>query len=1829
MYSVEDLLISHGYKLSRTCPPVPPPSHTAAPPSSSSAPLDNNKHRHGNLRRDMDPRPGGGGGAFNGVGTEGGAEGRAEAPGGGAIQRAEGGEMVERLQIQRRKDMPLSYLGDLQPLGDSLATDSGFYDAPSLTFSEHPEERDVSYWRRRGQDFSALLDYADPRELRLSGGLWRGGVGFAPEELRADRPVARWEEPPSWQQREPAAAAVLAAADSGPETLRVSVTGDRKCQSLGTEEWRPAVGLGRQLSDSEAERWAQEQQLQLRLRPHEGAVVPVVRQKSQSLPRVLSPEDPQYADPPSTGPPALPIAPRLNGSALYGRYPSDWASGGERWACQGQVQGQSQSQLQSQGQIQGQIQSQSHFQGHGSTAVVPKPRFSRPVKPPSYETHQQSRGSWETLSSEPAAKHRDRPLAYPQNIEPLRDRSLCLSQSSEPLRDRSLCLSQSSEPLRDRSLCLSQSSEPLRDRSLCLSQSSELLRDRSLCVSQSSEPFRDRSLCLSQSSEPLRDRSLCLSQSSEPLRDRSLCLSQSSEPLRDRSLCLSQSSEPLRDRSLCLSQSSEPLRDRPLCLSQSAEPLRDLRDRPLCLSQSAEPLRDLRDLRDRSICFSQSAEPLRDLRDRSICFSQSAEILRMDVRPDLLPHDLYGSGVEPPGYNPPPSYRRMPPHRGLISYRADAAHLRWKREPVSAEMGRWFSRQPPAITWTDHRWDDRSLALARKPLPPAPAVPARTGLVQYLPFDDLRIRHISAGASNNAVALPDPTEKMRHHANKDLPTPPAVVGQSTHDSSAFLPAQVAGGNNADAGHKPAPGDQEHAGGRWQWGAAAKPSEAVAVDQSVPKFHATFPARPPQPARIERPPEPPKRPEKLPEPPKRPDRPPELPKRPPPPIERPAEQPKRTDVSATDQQGKGPKPPPDKGSSESLSHMKRPDPPPEPPPPPPPAPPEKPKSMKRKLNETIFCLVSVPAVLAQSHADAASRDQNNNDEEKLLPADEGSPVRVPPPPPSTPSEKSNTLSSGPNQSLKSTSTTSTDLELQALTGSVSSSRMSSTRRPHHHHHRRRDSRPSKPNPHDALRRYSGAWPGDQYRDQETQTSPEPAKSAPAATAGTTAAPATTTTTTAPGPANNTEAQQPAAPTAPPAGAPGAASGAGPPGPECPPPDTGPGAGPESSSSGGGGGGGGGGSGTPFGYPMKGQKRLKPSSNSAFSRTGTFSKSTGPPAAIMPAAQGDGPTKPGPAPSEAFGQFLLKPVSRRPGDAIEELESIHKEAQEQTAGKRPSMDQCIEDLNEAYKDILELSTASNNLVTLPSLASNSLSCLSNNLVTLPSLASNSMSALGNIHHGSSMLIPDRIKAKLASSEPMVGPKPGGGSLRSAGLESWAGAVLGGDPEYREVKSAFSRPSTGKSVSFSKHLREEICAAGPSTSSCSETGFRDYRSVVSALSQRRSMDGRTVNLDFPPSKDSPPKDEAPSTSTQQQPPPVAGPSGLAAAEVPWADRQPMQDASTLTSPPDYEHICQSLQQGRDPAQGPPVVKPKVPGGGGGGGGAEGPVGPAGGAVAREECCYCQMEVERLRLEQMAAATVARDDQGSGFAVVTVGQGGRFLGGEGEVMAVPPDWKRQLSLAEKHLETLITGERSAGAEAEPPGDADLQIDPEPAPSEDKPTQTLANLDQRDLVPDEKNRTGSPTAEPGPAEPGSEEEDGHEGGGGQEPVRMRREPCAAAVHAYPGLDPALLQEFPPDRLPLSVPPNHSRRLSLGPEPERRGRVPSQRIEALQERLASSPGRVAKERIARMKEVDSVSRIRRLSQRSTSWDGEETAPLPQDTHNSPADVTELSHIEDV
>uniref|UniRef100_A0A3B1IRU1 Junctional cadherin 5 associated a n=1 Tax=Astyanax mexicanus TaxID=7994 RepID=A0A3B1IRU1_ASTMX len=1066
---------------------------------------------------------------------------------------------------------------------------------------------DIAYWRRRGQDFSALLDYGDPRELRVSGGLWRGPV-LAAEDLRTERPLARWEDG-SWI-REPI--------DSGPETLRVS--GERKCQSLGTEEWRPAVGLGRQLSDGEAERWSQEQQH--RLRPAEGNVPATVRMKSQSLPRVLSPEDPQYRELPQAGGPSQAPSQRNN----------------KRWS--GQPHGQ------------------------GPVALLPKPRFSRPVKPPSYETHQQNRGSWET--------------------------------------------------------------------------------------------------------------------------------------------------------------------------------------------------------------------------DRSICYSQSAELLRPEAyRADLFYQEL--TGMEPPGYIPPPSYRRFPPSRGGQIFRADSALVRWKREPVSAEMGEWFSRTA-GLSWSERR-EDRSMAVVpRRPVHPGPVVPNRPGHIQYVSFDDPRIRHISGGPGGNSLTDAD---KIRH-VNKELPC------------------------------------------------ATRPSQPVIkVDRSADQLVRVD--RVPDQGQIK--------------------------------VDRVTEQVK-VDRAA--------------------------------------------EQRKKKLSETIFCLVSVP--LSQSSGN-------------------------------------NTLSSLPNQSLKSTSTTSTDLELQALTlGSASSTII--TRRAH----RRRNSRTRiiKPNPHDELRRYSGAWPGDQYRDQETQTSPELAKSAQH-----------------PGP-DKIEAQPlPAVPEA---------------------------------------------------------------EATAENGAGAPNATGAPPAKSPPLDQADDSKSAAGANPDNFGQYLLKPVSRRSWDAVEELESINKELQEQ-ASKRPTVDQCIENLNEAYKDILELSTASNNLP-----------------------------------NRSAMQIPDRIKARL-SSDPLVISAT---TLRPS-------LVPGSDPEYREVKSAFSRPSTGKSVSFSKQLREEICPAPPP----SETGFRDYKTVMSQITHRKAC--RSVKLDLMIGRDSSIKDETLLALTAS--------SASMGAEVPWADRQPMQDASTLTSPPDYEHICQTLQITRDcgAISRGASVKPK-PGSAMITDAPQHVSMPGGSAVDLEQpCCSLTLDNSEKQARQ-EPVSLFREERSSGFRRVT-SQSSTFVGNRSAMSGiatcksigdkagleanpeVPADWQMQLSLAEKHIATLITGEGSKQGSAEnldekgkvergaegisasqlADDDSDktgkevnlVTCEGTDVPVEKQEDQLTQGVESQlpveriraDDSPEEQTGTDSEKCKEGDSATKDAEVQEQNLESVKEPSVTLRSKASMWTHSV--VDPGLLPEFPPDHLPLSVLAYPNRRLSL------------------------------------------------------------------------------------
>lgn len=108
MYSVEDLLISHGYKLPKGGPPSATPYDKR--PADCQRELVDNRAGRGTLN---------GNEADRGASTITGIYGSRQAlvKGYPAIDNESG--------IQRRKEVSIGILGDAQPLGDSLATDSG------------------------------------------------------------------------------------------------------------------------------------------------------------------------------------------------------------------------------------------------------------------------------------------------------------------------------------------------------------------------------------------------------------------------------------------------------------------------------------------------------------------------------------------------------------------------------------------------------------------------------------------------------------------------------------------------------------------------------------------------------------------------------------------------------------------------------------------------------------------------------------------------------------------------------------------------------------------------------------------------------------------------------------------------------------------------------------------------------------------------------------------------------------------------------------------------------------------------------------------------------------------------------------------------------------------------------------------------------------------------------------------------------------------------------------------------------------------------------------------------------------------------------------------------------------------------------------------------------------------------------------------------------------------------------------------------------------------------------------------------------------------------
>ncbi|XP_004455877.1 junctional cadherin 5-associated protein [Dasypus novemcinctus] len=494
-----------------------------------------------------------------------------------------------------------------------------------------------------------------------------------------------------------------------------------------------------------------------------------------------------------------------------------------------------------------------------------------------------------------------------------------------------------------------------------------------------------------------------------------------------------------------------------------------------------------------------------------------------EPRPDLWGPD---AGLEPPVYVPPPSYR-SPPEPITNPYAEDTA-----------------PRQPPPVERTSaghqgagNEHGTRRLSPQGPPTPPRPA-PARDISVQYISFDDPRIRHIQLAQPQGFW------EGAKLQRRSPAPPEPAACGHGQHDGAFRGDAR---GQVPASGSRGAPGVSDPSPA-WLRGHLLRDGdneENGAVREAQAEVRGSRHGHPEGPG------------------------------------------------SCPSPRGEGPRETITKLKMfETGSQIKR--------------------RSKKQANETIFCLVSIPV---KSEPHLPDTDRNNNDLKRSADRKNGL-------------DKSAAL-----QAQSFLSMSSTDLELQALTGSMAGKAEAQTPHPREPADKERNDLRYVPPPGHRGLKPSGSWPGHQHRDQQTQTifaeEPRSSRPLPGLPVG--------------GPDDAGPTPRHSEPTAPgthsaPASAPGD-------------PERRPGT-----------------------HHLKGQMHLSLSSNSAFSRTSSCTDRAAPRECPgQPHGQAAGPTPTGevvkgdaasPCNSKQFfGQFLLKPVSRRPWDLISQLESFNKELQEE--------------------------------------------------------------------------------------------------------------------------------------------------------------------------------------------------------------------------------------------------------------------------------------------------------------------------------------------------------------------------------------------------------------------------------------------------------------------------------------------------------------------------------------------------------------------------------------
>ncbi|XP_009817350.2 junctional cadherin 5-associated protein [Gavia stellata] len=349
MFSVEDLLISHGYKLSKN------------PPVSYENRYDGYQHEIAGNRSAQR--------TLNGFQ----AESRAGAYSKKPLVKSNSSSSESSHGNQGRQAGP-GYHHDLQGLSTFHTSEGGVYDRPQLAWSSQPKsDKDLAYWRRRGQDFSELLGYSQ------KGGMEMKGLAAAPGAPRH----------PKESQLKVGKGAGYVRRSGLQESCEVP--GDCKWQSLGMESWNQPKKVGRQMSEGDREKLLQEL---YSLTLGDNVLSAHNKGKSQSLPRVLSPESMRCVE--------MPSLTNSNNSFSVTKtpsYPPNRLS----------------------------VEPAKHHETGGHFLPLVKPKYGRPLKPPSYEQQRQTRAPTETVVFQDHYR-KDEPVPYLAKVhEPRQD--ACIQDS--------------------------------------------------------------------------------------------------------------------------------------------------------------------------------------------------------------------------------------------------------------------------------------------------------------------------------------------------------------------------------------------------------------------------------------------------------------------------------------------------------------------------------------------------------------------------------------------------------------------------------------------------------------------------------------------------------------------------------------------------------------------------------------------------------------------------------------------------------------------------------------------------------------------------------------------------------------------------------------------------------------------------------------------------------------------------------------------------------------------------------------------------------------------------------------------------------------------------------------------------------------------------------------------------------------------------------------------------------------------------------------------------------------------------------------------------------